>query len=67
MENLKQILSCSFLFVCAAKGREKWQYDGIAGLSTQQLCQHLAFLPGPRFKIGGTVHPGARADYTEDM
>lgn len=45
------------LFI-AAKGRERWQFDGIAGLSTQQLCQHLAFLPGPMFRqsLDGTVY-----------
>lgn len=37
----------SLLCILAAEGREGWQYDGIAGFLSQQLCQHLAIIHGP--------------------
>lgn len=58
MENFKKKTTQE---VFAAKGRERWQFDGIAGLLTQQLCQHLAFFPKPCSNRQRPVHlrPGA--------
>lgn len=43
----------------AQKEAERWQVDGIAGHTTQQLCQYLAFPPGSMSAEGpGGSAPG---------